>query len=306
MTAYILKLKKGDLKGYSSAEILIGQKSRIIGTSEGELLLFSSKERAENYAKSIGILNQVDISTPYRNIGYLLETAASVDHFSAALLDERDIIFFFSCLAGYFLLPSHFYRLEKNGFEALWNDDEWHRQDIDMEYPTCVCGDMLGAYFPFSLKFEKKRAIPGLWQVIAGSYTRFDGTGCNSLVVLDMEPPRESFMMEVLLTADRHEVPIHYAVTPRGFSRIEQSHASRKIEPWQVCPITGLVRIGITNITSKLGLDSCELFLCEDNSDLSTTKRVDSTGKAVSLPIIEYESIPESAQYRLDQLSKSR
>jgi len=291
MTIYAIRLTNNHSELSLSSDLFIGKLTRLIGTSEGGLLLFSAKEKATKYAEGIIQNDKFDIITPSSSIGVFLATNASVDHFNSAFLDIKIPIIFLSCTSGSYVLPSHFYKQGNEGLESLWNDDQWHTEEIDLECPTCPCRGMLGPYFPSSLDFPNKKAIPSLYQAIAGSHTSFDGTSCNSLVVIDLKPPKNSFFMEILLCTEDGELSLFYHLTPKGFACIEPEEENTSIVPWEICPLSGLVRIGIPNISSHAGLKYCEIFLCERKNESFALNRIDSTGKAMDIPMIEYESI---------------
>ena len=115
MSFYALRVKP-DFIANCPKNVFMGKKMGFLGNTQGQLLLYSSKKEATNKAKSEDTeeteIFRIDSQIP----GFSLVEIASIDHFSSAILDDNLPIIFFSCLSGRFLLPSHFYMKDKEGF----------------------------------------------------------------------------------------------------------------------------------------------------------------------------------------------
>lgn len=264
----------------------------------GTALVFSSKAQAASYCEQHGI-SGLQITKPGLLTGNLLERLAHIDRCGQAAVDGTETILFLSCASGGFLLPSHFIRYRERRFQALCRDDEWHPTRCTPEDPYCRCGGMLAPYSPFSVCSSRMAEAYGIFQVTAGSRTGHDGVHCYSLVVLDLEPPRTESRLEIDLEADGYVTTVRYEATPDGL-RYDDSEASG-VEPWEVCPLSGLCSIALPTITSRDGLEGLTLKVVTSDH-LCGAKRRTSTARFRGFPLIQWETVSEAASESLRYL----
>ena len=261
-------------------------------------LVFSSHSKAMSYCGDKGIhgVQVADVGIPD---GHLLECLGSIDRCGRAMLDGTTPIRFMSCESGGFVLPSHFIRYRENRFEALQNDDEWHESRCTPENPNCQCGGMLFPFNPCGVASKKLERAYGIFQVIAGSRTLHDGTGCLSLAVLDMKPPPTKHRVEIQMEADDCVELVACTITPDGFCSGDMEGSD--VERWEVCPLSGLCRVQLPTLTSRDGLEAVTLTVTAV-SDLRNVKGQRATSTFRGFPIIPWEIVSEAAFEALQQL----
>jgi hypothetical protein len=289
MREYVLRMRHGCEPLDPQLLMREGERTRLIYGHDGEALLFSSPKSAEAAISKYGLFS-VDIERPDMALGEFLATAGDLDLCSEATIDGKERVMFMSCAFGHYILPSHFYRWVDGGFQVLQNDDDWHEVNIKLEIPRCACGADLGQYVPSGLQFANNKILPGIYQIVAGGHTALDGTGCSSLVRIDMVLPEKNLTLEVLLHADRETVILTYDLTPDGM--IHRAPGEGHFEKWAVCPLSGLVSIGISPIETRTELEKVIVRKAGQNGTLIYAKP----------PSIQYEHIPAAAARALYSL----
>jgi hypothetical protein len=259
-------------------------------------LVFSSDQAAERYAADHGLAGAEPLVVPVP-LGYFLAQVAGLDHCRQALLDGSLAIGFFSCVSGYYWLPSHFLVPRGDHFEALHNDNRWHREEITSEAPLCGCGDYLCPYTPsFTVFSEEVRVNTGLFQAVTGQHSTFDGTGYGGFVCLDLRPPAVAFQVTLDIEADGDCERRVYDISAAGLSAVVGGGKSPP-EAWDVCPLSGLVRLFSGPIYSREGIDRITVEFRRGDYVWRTELR--------EIPLVQYESVPDIAREALETLRQS-
>jgi hypothetical protein len=268
----------------------------LLHRQDGTALVFSSEQHAERYAADQGVVGVSPLLIPM-SLGYFLAQVAGIDHCWRALLDGNLSIGFFSCISGHYWLPSHFLVHRGDHLEALHNDNLWHREQITSEAPMCGCGDYLCPYTPsFTVFSEEVRGDTGLFQAVTGQHSTFDGAGYGGFICLDLWPPAASAQVIIDIEADGHHERQVHEVSPAGLSLVVGGEKSPP-EAWEVCPLSGLVRLFSGAIYSRQGIDGITVEFRRSDYVWRTELR--------EMPLVQYESVPEMALEALEALRRS-
>ena len=298
MKYYVLKHVAEGEHRLTCPEFEVGGRSGLLISRDHSALLFTSGQAAESYAK-VHNLEGFRAYCPDQRIGDLLAILAGVDRCRNALVDGKDEIVFFSCYSGAYVLPAHFYRHTEEGYEVLKADDQRHCVTVDFRRPMCGCGGLLGIWTPWSVTVSPLDEMFGVHQIIAGNCIHPDEMGCDSIVRIDMVPPRSSWQLELLLHAGDDEEVVSYNLSVQGFMPLLPE--IEDVQPWWICPITGLVSIGIPRIQSDHGIDSIELRVLAVGGP-GKERRILATTEVHNIPIIHPEQANADAGKQLEQL----
>lgn len=281
-----------------SPEFEVGERSGQLMSRDRSALLFTSAQSARSYLKAHN-LEGFRAHCPEQRTGNLLAILACMDHCRNALVDGKNKIAFLSCYSGAYVLPGHFYRHAEGGYEVVQADDQWRPVTVDFSRPICGCGGLLGEWTPWYLTEIPLDKMFGVRQVIAGSCMRSNETGFYSVVRIDIDPPRHGWRLEVLIQAGDDENVISYDLSSQGLTPPDSE--AEDVEPWDVCPVTGLVSVGIHPIYSCEGLASVELHALADQGS-AQEGQVLATAKICDIPIIHPEQANADVRTPLEWL----
>ena len=304
-----IRKSSADEGSFDTARFRIGSQTDLLMTQAHVPMLFSSRAKALAFITRNG-MRGLEVYKPAMMLGSFLGALASADHCTEFVVNCRQRIAAFSCSSAGYVLPSHFYRFSSGRFQALWHDDRWHNAEPEEECLRCGCGSELAPYQLCILSSQRLKRIPALYQLHAGSVTTHDGSTCVSMLFIDLEPPESHLVLQVILRADGDERVLRYDLSPDGFRELDEEAdtgyaqcdpGTDGAEPWNLCPLSDLARIGAPAISSSSGLESVELRATL-GTGLKGRCRTVSTGKMKNIPVRQYEFLPVEAKQVLEEL----